>query len=362
MKKNRIFIIWIFIACLVLLPSSRVCAEEAGRTRVLVALGDSYTSGEGLEPYFGQDAPMEEKCMNPDWLAHRSEGSWPGMLTLPGVEGTLAEHRSENFFFAAASGAMTRHLFLLTEEEKANGQSAEFEKPYSRDGISGVALLAPQLSVFDELDARGLKADYVVMTISGNDVDFRGIVMMSLFGQTRRLEGETDVDKGVSLLEQQYETGNVRENIRRVFYDTAFRAGEQAVLLVVGYPCPLVDENAVSIFSSESARIMNEANDFFCMELIRLVDECRNEGMNICYVGVSHAFRGHGAYADDAYINPIVLMAGKQDLDASALVGSASLHPNQKGAEAYARCVQYAIDQLEAGTDRYIFDYFAADD
>ena len=265
MKKNRIFIIWIFIACLVLLPSSRVCAEEAGRTRVLVALGDSYTSGEGLEPYFGQDAPMEEKCMNPDWLAHRSEGSWPGMLTLPGVEGTLAEHRGENFFFAAASGAMTRHLFLLTEEEKANGQSAEFEKPYSRDGISGVALLAPQLSVFDELDARGLKADYVVMTISGNDVDFRGIVMMSLFGQTRRLEGGTDVDKGVSLLEQQYETGNVRENIRRVFYDTAFRAGEQAVLLVVGYPCPLVDENAVSIFSSESARIMNEANDFFCI-------------------------------------------------------------------------------------------------
>ena len=31
-------------------------------------------------------------------------------------------------------------------------------------------------------------------------------------------------------------------------------------------------------------------------------------------------------------------------------------------AGAYARCVQYAIDRIEAGTERYIFDYFANDD
>lgn len=355
--------IFLLIACLfVLVSCCGAAAEEAGKAGVLVALGDSYTSGEGLEPYFGQDAPMGEKCKNPDWLAHRSEVCWPGMLKLPGVEGTLAEHRGENFFFAAASGAMTVHLFQLSVEEKANGQSAEFEKVYNRDGVSGAEMLAPQLSIFDELDAKGLKADYVVMTIGGNDVDFQGIIMMSLMGQTRLLEGETNVDKGITLLEQQYEAKQVREKIKRVFYDTASRAGEQAVLLVVGYPCPLVDENALSFFSKESAAIMNEANQFFCMELIRIVDECRTEGMNICYVGVSHVFDGHGAYSEDPYINPIVLLAQKQDLDSTALAGSASLHPNQKGAEAYARCVQYAIDRLEAGTERYIFDYFTNDD
>ena len=31
-------------------------------------------------------------------------------------------------------------------------------------------------------------------------------------------------------------------------------------------------------------------------------------------------------------------------------------------AEAYARCVQYAIDELEAGTDRYIFDNIPGED
>lgn len=53
-----------------------------------------------------------------------------------------------------------------------------------------------------------------------------------------------------------------------------------------------------------------------------------------------------------------MLLAGKQDLNSMAVVSSASLHPNLKGAEAYARCVQDAIDQLEAGSERYIFDIY----
>lgn len=55
--------IFLLIACLfVLVSCCGAAAEEAGKAGVLVALGDSYTSGEGLEPYFGQDAPMGEKC------------------------------------------------------------------------------------------------------------------------------------------------------------------------------------------------------------------------------------------------------------------------------------------------------------
>ena len=347
---------------LALLICFHAFAEEAGGHKVLVALGDSYTAGEGIEPYYGQDAPMSEKCKDPDWLAHRSESGWPGMLTLPGVEGVLADHRGENFFIAAASGARTFHLFLLTDEEKEAGYTAEMEKKYNRDGISGVAMLAPQLSVFDELDEKGLKADYVVLTIGGNDVDFRSIITLSAFGQTTSLAGETNVDKGVTLLEQQYEAANVRKAIKRVFYDISARAGEQTTILAVGYPYPLVDEQAGAVFSSDSAKIMNEANFFFCTDLINLVDECRNEGMNICYVGVNDAFAGHGAYSDDPYVNPIMLMAGNQDLDSSVIVNSGSVHPNAKGAEAIARCVQYAIDRLEAGSERYIFDYFVKDD
>ena len=358
MKKVLIIILCVFTVLICIYAS----AEEAVKPRVLVALGDSYTAGEGIEPYYGQNAPMAEKCTDPDWLAHRSEKGWPGMLTIPGVEGTLAEHRGENFFIAAVSGAKTKHLFMLTDEEKAAGCTAGMQKKYNRDGISGTAELAPQLSIFDELDEKGLKADYVVMSIGGNDLDFKSIISMFAFSKAVSLPGETFVDKGVALLEQQYDAAGVRKAITRVYHDVSARAGEQATILVVGYPYPLLDEKGNFVFSRESAEILNEANRFFCMELINIVDECRSEGMEICYVGINEAFEGHGAYAKDPYINPITLPAGQQDLDSSAAVNSRSMHPNLKGAEAIARCVQYAIDMLENGSERYIFDYFAEDD
>ena len=358
MKKACMLILLAFI----FLAYSGAYSEGNEKGKVLVALGDSYISGEGIEPYYGQDAPMTEKCKNPDWLAHRSESGWPGMLKLPGVEGVLADHRGENFFFAAASGAVTNQLFLLTDEERKSGMTAAFEKTYRRDGISGTAFLAPQLDIFDELDEKGLKADYVVLMIGGNDVKFKEVIAVSMLGWTTAQPGETDTDKGLALLEQQYEGTGVRKDIKRVFLDVASRAGEQACILVAGYPYPLVDETADGIFSRDSARILNEAVFFFCNELINLVDECRSEGVNICYVGVHNAFEGHGAYSGDPYINPIRLFAGEQDLDSLAVVGSSSLHPNLKGAEAYARCVQDAIDQLEAGSERYIFDIYGLEE
>ena len=358
MKKNCIFILFVLFS----LAFSVAYPEGAEKKRVLVALGDSYTSGEGIKPYYGQDAPFSEKCKNPDWLAHRSESGWPGMLRLPGVDGVLADHRGENFFFAAASGARTGHLFLLTDEERKNGMTAEFEKTYRRGGVSGTATLPPQLDIFDELDEKGLKADYVVLTIGGNDVKFRDVITVSVLRLTTAQPGETNIDKGMALLEQQYETGDVRRQIKRAFLDVAARAGDQACILVAGYPYPLIDDAKDGVFSRDSAMILNEAVYFFCTELISIVDECRSEGMNICYVGVSNVFKGHGAYSHDPYINPVRLLADKQDLDALAVVDSGSLHPNLKGAEAYARCVQDAIDRLEAGSERYIYDLYGSEE
>ena len=347
----------ISLICLVLLL---ICVRSAALAdgKVLVALGDSYICGEGIEPFYGQDAPMSEKCQNPDWLAHRSQNSWPGMLTLPGVDGCLADHRGENFFFAAISGARTDHLFLLTDDEKANGQSAAFEKPYHRDGVSGVSLLPAQLDIFDELDAKGLKADYVLVMIGGNDVDFKGILTMAMMRQTKRVSGETYVDKGVSLFDKQYDVSNVQSSLKRAYYDVAKRAGSQAKIIVVGYPYPLVEESQ-SVFSAEDARIMDEAEYFFNTEVCRIVSECHDEGLNIYYVDVNNVFENHGAYAEEPYINPIILGAGSEDLDSTGLVSAASIHPNIDGLHAYADCVQYVIDAIESNidSDRYIYYY-----
>ena len=59
-------------------------------------------------------------------------------------------------------------------------------------------------------------------------------------------------------------------------------------------------------------------------------------------------FAGHGAYSDDPYINPVYPGSLDQDLKTFMVASYYSMHPNEKGAEAYARCVQAMIDSLEA--------------
>ena len=318
---------------------------------VIVSLGDSYSGGEGLEPFYGQDAEMAVKCQDPDWLAHRSGKCWPGMLTLPGVEGTMKDHRGENWFLAAASGADSHNLFLLTEDEIRDGKTAEQEKEYSRDGISGTARLAPQLDIFDELNAKGLKADYVTVTIGGNDLGFRTIVKMSLLGMLNALPGDTPAEKGEYLWNTLYTSRNIRKDIRRAYSDIAARAGDQACILVAGYPRLLVSDCG-AMYPGETPEILNAAVILFNGELRSIVDECREEGLNICFVSVEEAFDGHEAYADEPGISPLILGSQPQDLKENLLGSSYSMHPNELGSAIYAQCVQEVIDRMESEKTR----------
>ena len=130
LKYSSYFLIWGFSAMLILSGFS-VCVfatETLSKSdRVIVSLGDSYSSGEGIEPFYGQnEKDLSKKVKNLDWLAHRSENSWSGMLTLPGVNGTMAKNRGIHWYFAAVSGATTADIITseeyvaLTEEEKKN--------------------------------------------------------------------------------------------------------------------------------------------------------------------------------------------------------------------------------------------------
>ena len=48
-------------------------AEETGDKAdelIVVSLGDSYASGEGIEEFYGQELEAAQKVKNADWLAH----------------------------------------------------------------------------------------------------------------------------------------------------------------------------------------------------------------------------------------------------------------------------------------------------
>lgn len=308
---------------------------------IVVSLGDSYSAGEGIEPFYGQGLAVKDKVLNEDWLAHRSEKSWPGQLTVPGLEGTLADHKGKNWFFAAASGAVTADLI--------RGQ----EKKYNKGGYKGKKSLPSQLSVFKQIGNR--QVDYVTLTFGGNDVGFEGIVKKLMInygsnGLLYRIPDYLDINGLSKRLNDTWDRfgKETKYHLRDAYVDVRMAAGAEAEIIVAGYP-KLFEENLYGDeLWKEKAGIVNANVSRFNRALREIVASCQRSGMKIHFVSVEEAFEGHSAYAQESYING--LMATQfEDLDdwKRPPISSYSIHPNEEGARAYASCVQECIDQIE---------------
>ena len=315
-------------------PVSAAGAKTSGDTRIIVSFGDSYSAGEGIPP-FGNSTTSKEKVKDPDWLAHRSNLAWGGQLTLKGVDGTMADHRGTNWFFAAASGAETKHI------------NEEFEKQYSYKGLKGSAALDPQIDIFKQITPGD--TDYVTLTIGGNDIGFAEIMATAV-------KNASKLDKKIASVWKEYKD-HIRADIKQAYKDIENAAGKQAAIIVAAYP-KLFNPKGFTVSAglvklkvkAETVKKVNDATEQLNAEISALVDECRKEGMNIWFAPVQDEFDGHEAYTKDPYINGVILGTQEDDIsDATGGYSAYSIHPNEKGAKAYAKAVQKVIDKLEAG-------------
>lgn len=332
--------------------NARSKTGEGRRSLVIVSLGDSYSSGEGVEPYYAQNAA--KKYATPDFLAHRSEKSWPGRLTLPGVCGTMAEHRNENWFFAAASGAKARHIWEeQTKTAKARVYRTGDAAPRYRTYPS--MKLPPQLDIFKALG--GVKADYVTLTLGGNDAGFSEIISHAIAGHT--YVGMSFLKlKLASLWRRFYAPEGIRDSLTRAYRLIAEAAGPQAQIIVAGYPRLFSPSGSRTLFSSQAACLMNDAVSDLNNHIECLVGMLHASGMPIHFVSVEKEFDGHAAYSayyDDPearrhieFIHRISFGASANDIDQSRPTYAGSLHPTELGAEIYRACVQRRINELEA--------------
>ena len=342
MKYGRITIYFLLSAVLLsggLSPQYTAAAEEEAReSRIIVSLGDSYSSGEGIEPFFCQEKDDLTKEYEQDWLAHRSQRAWSGMLRLPAVSGTMADHWKKNWYFAASSGATTENM-LASQSKPVNRYSEHTE------------YISPQLSIFDQLEAEGKKADYVTVTIGGNDVEFAQIIETAAKSLSylcpNNLLGHVN-----TVWMRFYALGGIKDSIKNAYQLIARKAGDQATIIVAGYPRLLAEYGSLLLFDSQESMYIDAQVTQFNRELSQLVGKCREEGLNIEFVPVEEAFSGHEAYSPLPCIHGVILLLPKlgltEDLDQSEMVSSYSMHPNYAGACIYAKCVQEKIDELEA--------------
>ena len=307
---------------------------------IMVSLGDSYSSGEGITPFYGQDAPITIKATNEDWLAHRSTKSWPSLLKIPGIPGTMGNYNVKNtnasmickWYFKASSGAETKHFNQETQSKSVNKQL------YKRE-----ATLPKQLDVFKNIDGN---VDYVTLTIGGNDVNFSGLITDCAMGSTYL--NMSSLDKKLANLWKKFSV--TKANIKKVYQDIEVAAGSQATIIVAGYPKLLDKDGKGFVISKKEATTINTNVSKFNAELQKIVNECRVSGMNIEFVDVENEFDkdgGHQAYSSDPWINEIKLGARSEDLKDVQVASAYSIHPNEAGAQAYARCVNAKIEEVE---------------
>lgn len=361
----------LMILCCTLFVNTITKAETTDGHTIVVSLGDSFSSGEGIEEFYDQDKELKDRVKSEDWLAHRSKESWPGLLRVPSMETdtTAKDYKDFYWYFEAVSGAVTANL--LSTQEK------EYDKEDGENRYKDTAYMPPQLDVFDELGTN--KADYVTLTMGGNDAGFTDVITSAALGSTYAeeartndfvVEALTDIayinfsglqDKINKTWEKFYVTGGIKSDLLRAYKDIAAKAGEQAKIIVAGYPKLLSAEGKGALFSKEEATIINDAVHNFNSEIEKLVNQCKSEGMKICFVSVEEAFEGHEAYTYELFndnvqfINNIVWGAQSEDLKdmkitngTSSFVSAYSIHPNAEGAKAYAECVNTKIAQLEA--------------
>lgn len=288
---------------LVMVPLAKpVTPVQAATAGEYVALGDSYSAGEGAYDQPGR--PPGNAC-------HRTAHAYPQLI-------------AKDFSFAkgmafwACSGARTHNLL--------DGQDGE----------------PPQLN--------RLTADtsLVTLTIGGNDTGFAnvlaGCVLKLPFSSGCTSQG-LDVGRRMETL---------RTNLRVVYRKIAERA-PSARVIVLGYP-RLFSEASSGVFNVSVAdqqwlnargREMDQLIRQVVQDQDKAIVNARGRG-SFEYVDAYSAFAGHEVSSADPYVNGL-------DVNLMTLtIGPQSFHPNASGYQALAELVKQQVDR---GPGRLILQY-----
>lgn len=284
--------------------------EEQATSGDYVALGDSYSSGEGAEDYVeGTDEDEATKRAIDDfngWL-------WPGdprhnICRRSGNAYSNGVYQAfdfeGDFTFAACSGAVT--------------------DDYYEDNTSGNEDEGPQREHLDD------DTSLVTISMGGNDFGFGDVVGGCVTGSCATEEGAEEAD------------AKIREEAEKLvqLYQDLSADAQNARILVVGYPQLFPDPDEItnggdSFISPEEQEWLNERGRVANQAI---QDAIRESGTDVEFVDVSDALDGHEIGTDDPWIHD--LDVGVDGGDWTKPVSRNSFHPKASGQEAISRIVQ----------------------
>lgn len=377
--------------------SESIDKDLYGEKHIVVSLGDSFSSGEGNPPFYGQYEDFEDRIngTNYDWITHRSTYCWPGKLFFPGSDTELKEWKdkdtqeNEGWYFAASSGAVTTDLwgeqdkpyrktisYDLTKSEEVykkylnalllNYKSDYYEvlsspnilidgsNPHISVRYAGNRKVPPQLSIFNNITQN--ETDFVTMTMGGNDTGFSTIVECAYkIGAKKNFDYANPnslFSKISNTIDHFDDEGGIRDSLKKSYYEVAKAAGYQANIIIAGYP-RLINKSGGMGFDSGEAIYIDNSVDYFNDRIEELVSECADEGLNIFFCDVVSGFENHEACTKNRYIHTVMLPAREEDLDETSISSSYSMHPNEKGTQVYAEYVQEVLNGVANDLKKY---------
>lgn len=299
-----------------------------------VALGDSYSAGEGADPYFRdgvnrdgiQTGKTDNKC-------HRSTRAYAEYVQPPGYDRPLYDIAS-NYFGPPDERLAGRNVNKLGSDANVRSANqvdwvfwacsgAETDNVY-QDGTARYQDLRPQLGNVSVKDA-----DLVTITIGGNDLGFVGILKdcfrnpLPCNSASRQSELFARID-------------GLRPNLEGLYRRVKLVTGSPTVL-VLGYPQlfpdTLVEQLCPALlpYTPDEQNFLREAGD----RLNGVIQQAA-AAAQVTYVEAGLIFRDHEVCGSKgAWINgPSITVKPNR-----TLVDDESFHPTVQGQRAYAEII-----------------------
>jgi len=320
----------------------------------VVALGDSYGSGEGADDY----APWSDNngtSITAVNACHQSANAWIRKTTLPGDGATIGAKGDSaspdlDFHFLACSGAETENLLPF--------HSIGGPRPTNAEGQSGAY---GQAGTVSQLDAGYLDENttLVTMSVGGNDMRFSGIIsacvqaVLSLTGDCSEevLEGDTESVIPASTARMEVE---LPESLTTVI-DLVRERAPNARIAVTGYP-KLFESGTQCVAVAEiNQDWLNTFADSMNDTIQRTVEAANSPGApEAFFVDTQEKFTGHNLCTGDGVsgINGLQwtvtpgespLVPGLGFFTADGFVSRTSVHPNNLGTDLYSQALEDAL-------------------
>lgn len=281
-----------------------------------VALGDSYSAGEGLVPYDpgtgGVDGSGSNRC-------HRSRFAYSQQLDHSGA--------APDMVFVACSGAVTADLF----------------SPHHQGPSTGGVEVPPQVDL-EASPAPDTTVGLVTVTIGGNDVDFSKVVNHCLGHDDCTNAPYGDEVDGVTSSLHDWALHRADELAQEL--ETAYRKLRihypAARIVVLGYPYLFPGGDAGVTFSD-------------CDTILRVVSTGERAQLRGLQDELTRRLYAAAVEADVEFVSPVAVWNGHEPCGdrgqytnaINPIVFDGSFHPNKAGQLAYATLVACYLDTTQ---------------